>query len=77
MEIKVDIRHECGCGFSTRDIDKAVAHCSDTGHTLTISGTISLKEERKSTKPAKTRAVPKEPATTGEFENLRKRLAGG
>lgn len=30
----------CGCGFKTSSIEEAVQHCIDTGHTLTISGTI-------------------------------------
>lgn len=77
MAIKVDTSYKCGCGFSTRDIDKAVAHCKGTGHTLFTQGTISPEKEPKVAKPQKTRVVSEEPATVGEFANLRKKLTGG
>lgn len=31
----------CGCGFRAVDIDSAVAHAEDTGHQLTLSGTLT------------------------------------
>lgn len=37
----VNIKYACGCGFSTNDLEKAIAHVEKTGHTLTsITGTI-------------------------------------
>jgi len=77
MAIRVDINHRCGCGFLTRDIDKAVAHCKDTGHTLTTSGTISPEVEHKVAKPGRTRVILERPATVEEFAGLRKKLTGG
>jgi len=77
MTVKVDIRHMCGCGFSTRDIDSAVAHCNSTSHTLTTSGTICPKGEPKVVKLAKPRVATHEPAMPAEFENLRKKLGKG
>jgi len=77
MAIKVDTNYKCGCGFSSRDIDKAVAHCKGTGHILFIQGTIGPEKEHKVAKSEKTRVVSKEPATVEEFAGLRKKLAGG
>lgn len=77
MAVKVDIKYGCGCGFSTRDVDRAAAHCKSTSHTLSISGTVGLEVESKATKPTRRAAALREPAKTEEFENLREKLKGG
>lgn len=79
MTVKVDIKHVCGCGFSTRDIDRAVTHCNGTGHSMSVYGTISP-ETPGATKPTKTRTVVDDKAAVkvfkspGEFEGLRNKL---
>ena len=37
---KVDIRHACGCGYTTSNLEEAVKHANERKHTLTVLGTI-------------------------------------
>ena len=36
----VDVRHNCGCGYSTAKLEEAVKHAETKKHILTVLGTI-------------------------------------
>jgi len=82
---KVDVRYNCGCGNSYIDPVEAAKHCDDTGHKLTVSGSITPDAPRVRTKkrvssaPARVVKVVREAkradAVSG-YDNLRKRLGG-
>lgn len=42
--IQTKIEFKCGCGFNTMRRDEAIKHVADTGHTLSVHG--SIKPER-------------------------------
>lgn len=74
MMAKVNINYSCGCGFSTKNASKAIAHCDEMTHTITAIGIISpgVSPKIKAKRPA---VSPSEPvASRGEFEALRRKL---
>jgi hypothetical protein len=42
--VKVYLKANCGCGFTTDDIEKAKDHVKETGHTMDVFGQITLEE---------------------------------
>lgn len=34
------IKYSCGCGFKTENMEEAIEHCDNRGHSLTVLGTI-------------------------------------
>ena len=40
MEVKVDIKYACGCGFKTNKESEAITHTEYTGHTITVLGIV-------------------------------------
>ena len=39
-EVQVRINYNCGCGFKTNELTEAANHCLQTGHQLSVLGTI-------------------------------------
>ena len=39
-EAVVKVYYNCGCAFKTTDLVEAVTHASETGHQLSVIGTI-------------------------------------
>lgn len=37
---ETNIQYSCGCGFVTRNIEKAIDHVEQTEHTITVLGKI-------------------------------------
>jgi len=74
---KVSIDYGCGCGFRTRDLSEATAHCDASGHALTISGAISPEVTPKAITPTTRRVAKSTVAEPKEFEDLRSKLRGG
>lgn len=75
---KVNINYGCGCGFRTRDLSEATAHCDASGHVLSISGTVSPEVAPKATVPMTRRgAIVAGSAQPKGFEDLRSKLRGG
>lgn len=75
---KVNIYYGCGCGFRTRDLSEATAHCDASGHLLTISGTISPEVARKAATSTTRRVATVAGSAQPEgFEGLRSKLRGG
>lgn len=74
---KVNISYGCGCGFRTRDLSEATAHCDASGHLLTISGTVSPEVARKAAVPTTRRVAKPTVAEPKGFEDLRSKLRGG
>jgi len=65
----------CGCGFKTRELEKALGHADSTGHILTANGTIDPDvQPQKSGKPGSKAASVVRYATTGELDDLRKKF---
>jgi len=81
---KVDIKYECGCGYSTRDVDEAANHCDTKSHKITITGTVTsdivrppkvaVRPRTIATTTSKVSRTTKVFGSTDEFENLRSRL---
>lgn len=36
----VNIKVPCGCGYTATNLEEAVRHADETGHTLTVLGTV-------------------------------------
>ena len=43
----VKVKYNCGCRYSTTDVEEAVQHSNQQGHTLTAVGTIEKDEPKK------------------------------
>lgn len=39
-EVVAMVNWNCGCGFTTHSADEACQHCLDTGHKLTVRGSM-------------------------------------
>jgi hypothetical protein len=67
--------YTCGCGFLTKEHDKAVSHCDATSHTMTVTGTMAPDISRKPMKqvPATTQSTSGG-APDRQLDNLRKRF---
>lgn len=46
MEAETNINFNCGCGFQTKDEEKAKKHSQTTGHSLTALGSVSEPSRR-------------------------------
>ncbi len=66
---RVSINHNCGCGFTTRHLEEAIAHSDAQKHTLTVLGTITGRRVI----VAADRVIP----IDTEFGSLRNKLGKG
>lgn len=37
---RIDVKYDCGCGYSTKSLEEAIKHAESQKHTLTALGTI-------------------------------------
>lgn len=44
MKVTTQLTIGCGCGFKARTGKEAADHCAQTGHSLSVNGTVTLRE---------------------------------
>ena len=70
----VNIDYNCGCGYSTKDLEAAKKHADSHGHSLTVCGSIKASMTSKELKKT-TRTVSKVVHKTSPFDDLRSNLS--
>jgi len=71
---RIGILFRCGCGFSSAELDKAVEHCMEWKHSLTVVGGIQYLKYIPKQKVRE--AVESQTKYDYKFDELRRKLAG-
>lgn len=73
---KVEVLASCGCGYSTRDLEKAKSHSETTFHKMTIFGSVTTPKPPKVVLTATTKThvltpVKVESVNMNQFQDLK------